>query len=124
MAHADSALQGLAASFAVPDLEAFARCFRLLKLPEGAAVFHCGDRAASLFVVVEGSVWVRFDGPAAFKSPEDPLMTVLGPGMVFGLEALHHHIRPRDHTAQVILSLFLNRLLFHRLMILLLNASR
>ena len=96
-------MQGFATSLAVPDPAAFARSFRYtVKLPAGAAVYRCGDAATRLWVVVDGSVRLRFDGATNFfQGASDPPLGALGPGQTFGMEALHQHLRPRDHTAQV-----------------------
>lgn len=74
------------------EREALQTRARRIELPAGIDVVRKGDAGASLFVIHEGALEVRFDGPTGLPA------SVMGPGDVFGEMSL---LTGDDRTATV-----------------------
>lgn len=61
-----------------------AKSLRLVSLAPGQALFHCGDAADSLYLLVSGNVDVK----SGVGDEEGPPMAVRGPGAIIGEQGL------------------------------------
>lgn len=91
--HVELADQDLCQGMDAADLQQLQTIIKPVTYKQGETIFHCGDQAESLFLIIEGEVEVLLPT----ETGQSKRLAMLSPGMSFGeMALLNHRTRSAD----------------------------